>query len=63
MKNNYKYFNGKRMVGGPAAFIHLVYSVYDGPDDYNRRLIEDALQVANKRMENDLKNSHLKLVE
>lgn len=51
------------MVGGTAAFTHLVWTVYDGPDDYNRRLIEDVLQVSSERMEHDLKNSQIKLVE
>ena len=51
------------MIGGTAAFNHLVWTVYDGPEDYNRRLIEDILQVLNKRMQNDLKNSHFKLAE
>ncbi len=63
MKRDYKYFNGKRMVGGTAAFNHLVWTVYNGPEDYDRRLIEDTLGVVKERIENDLKRSQFKVVE
>lgn len=59
----YKYFNGKRMVGGSAAFLHLVYGVYDGPEDYNRRIIEQTLKNVEETAKNDLLRSQFKVIK
>jgi hypothetical protein len=67
MSQGYKYWNGERWVGGTAAYSHLVWSVYDGPEDYERRIAEKAIEITLKELreinEINLKRSQFKLID
>jgi hypothetical protein len=62
MADDYKYFNGERMVGGTAAFLHYVYTVSGGPKNYSAGIIRDTLEVIDKRIEGELKRSQFKVL-